>query len=526
MVELAILIGIFSFIIYGLGLLGMLGVLGILIPISLAGLFILFIFKIRKNRKTIYRELKSIKDDKLSLFLLILLLAGVLVNLIGALGPELGFDALWYHLTIPKIYLQSNKIFFIPGGLFYYSAMPKLTEMLYLASLVYFPLGFGAKFIHFLFGIFTLIVLYRLSRRYLDSKYSILVLILFYSSLVVGWESVTAYVDLARTFFELLVFVLFVNWLDNKKNNLILIESSVMLGLAVGVKLLSLITIPFYLFAIYIFSKNIKITLKYLVVCIAVSLPWFVFSFLNTGNPVYPVFSKILDSSHNLVFNPFFQINELWRLFYRSSDPVSPIFLIFLPVVLIEYIKLRKTKKTSGIINIMTGLFLFSIICFVIIPKTGGSRFVLPFLPIWSLLFVLIISKSREFYKKTLFLLVIFVALINTGYRLLANRKYIPYLLGKETVEEFLIDNLNFTNGDFLDIDGEIKNITKSNNIVIHGSHNLFYADFPFTHQSFSKEGKIYDYIVTQEQENNERSSKLLLSNEKTKVKLYLNINK
>lgn len=537
MAEFAFLVGIFSFFVYGLGLLGpsRLGraeaesitvVLKILIPFAVFGLLLLFFLKIKKNKKVIAKEIKSLKKEKHNRFLFFLLLAGIIVNLVGVFGPELGFDALWYHLTIPKIYLQSDKIFFIPGGLYYYSAMPKLMEMVYLASLIYSPMGFGAKFIHFLFGPFTLIVLYRLSKKYLNFKNSILVLILFYSSLVVGWESITAYVDLARCFFELLTFVLFINWLDSKKNNLVLMESAIMLGLSVGVKLLSLLTVPFYLIMIYIFTKSIKIVIKYLIICIAISLPWFVFSFLNTGNPVYPVFSGILDQTHKILLNPFLQINELWKLFYRSTNPVSPVFLIFLPVVFMEYLRLRKMKQNSRIINILAGYFLFSLICFMIIPKTGSARFILPFLPVWSLFFVLIISKSGDFYKKLLLYLIIITAFINTGYRFLANKKYLAYLFGKETAETFLIKNLNFENGDFLDINGEIKNITKNNNIEIRGSHNLFYADFPFTHQSFSKEGKIYDYIVTQGQEINEKNLKLLLSNEKTKVKLYMNLKK
>ena len=49
--------------------------------------------------------------NKLELVLIVILLTQGIINLIGALGPELGFDALWYHLTLPKIYLSEGKIF-------------------------------------------------------------------------------------------------------------------------------------------------------------------------------------------------------------------------------------------------------------------------------------------------------------------------------------------------------------------------------------------------------------------------------
>jgi len=61
--------------------------------------------------------------------MMILIVLQAFVNIIGVFGPELAFDALWYHLTLPKLYLVHHSIFFIPGGLLYYSGMPKIAEM-------------------------------------------------------------------------------------------------------------------------------------------------------------------------------------------------------------------------------------------------------------------------------------------------------------------------------------------------------------------------------------------------------------
>ena len=41
-------------------------------------------------------------------WLFVILIGQILVNLIGALGPELGFDALWYHLTEAKLFWQAS----------------------------------------------------------------------------------------------------------------------------------------------------------------------------------------------------------------------------------------------------------------------------------------------------------------------------------------------------------------------------------------------------------------------------------
>ncbi|MDP3987959.1 MAG: hypothetical protein Q8P80_02340, partial [Candidatus Levybacteria bacterium] len=167
MFALAILIGIYSYLIFGLGLWSLLTKENISILTFL--FFFLLIVLNKKYFRSSFKCFKTFKQwrkitDKFTLIILIILGAQMIVNLIGALGPEISFDALWYHLTLPKMYLLSGSISHIPGGLLYYSDMPKLGEMLYAL-----PLSFGsqtgAKLIHFSFGLLSLAALYFLSRK-------------------------------------------------------------------------------------------------------------------------------------------------------------------------------------------------------------------------------------------------------------------------------------------------------------------------------------------------------------------------
>ncbi|PJA22446.1 hypothetical protein COX59_02860, partial [Candidatus Beckwithbacteria bacterium CG_4_10_14_0_2_um_filter_47_25] len=82
------------------------------------------------------------KPDRLFLGLLIIQ-AGV--NLVGALGPELGFDALWYHLSEAQLFLQRGSIAPIPGNLLYWSGLPRLGELIYM----FLP----GKLVHWAFGL-------------------------------------------------------------------------------------------------------------------------------------------------------------------------------------------------------------------------------------------------------------------------------------------------------------------------------------------------------------------------------------
>ena len=210
MFQAAILIGIYSYIIFALGLLGLLYKNTIILVTII---FIVSVFLSRKSLLTIVlhsmveytskifeinsisKLKKVISKDKLRSLLTFLLLVQIVINLIGALAPERAFDALWYHLTIPKLYLQSHSIYHIPGGLLYYSDMPKLVEMIYTAALA-FGSEITAKMIHYFFGVLSLITIFLLGKKYLSQKTALISVLIFYSNPVVSWQSTTAFVDL------------------------------------------------------------------------------------------------------------------------------------------------------------------------------------------------------------------------------------------------------------------------------------------------------------------------------------------
>lgn len=540
MFSLAILIGIYSYSIFSLG------VLGLIYKPIIASLTIILIFAsgfyyrnkiISFFKKTISLKKKNTlislrnlynytnKNRFQSLLILILILQ-LLVNLIGVLGPEISFDALWYHLTLPKLYILWHGIFHIPGNLLFYSDMPKLTEMLYIPPLL-FGNETGAKFIHFMFGISTLIVIYKLSRKYLSKNFSLLAALIFYSNLVVGWESITGYIDLARTFFEVLALWGFLKWAENKQRKWIII-SGIMLGLAISSKVIALesvfIFIPLFIYLYLVNKEKIKYLINnILIFCgfsVLIPLPWFIFAYINTGNPFYPFFSKNIDIGTGFSLPNISNImNDLLNLFIYSNDPISPVYLAVLPLLIIFFTKAKREFKIIYIYSLL-GLLLW-----YLTPRIGGGRFILPYLPAFSVLVVYAVSRLKDINLKNFLLTVIvFICLISISYRALANKKYVPVVFGYETKSEFLIKNLNFSFGDFYDTDDYFKNnIKSSDKVLLYGFHNLYYVDFPFIDSSFVKKGDKFNYIVVQ---NNVLPEKFnnwqqIYYNPITKVKLY-----
>ena len=516
MFLVALIIGLYSYLIFFLGILDLL-YKNIIISLSIVYFSVVFIFILKSKAINIgFTKTKLSKYSKLFLFLIFIQAA---VNLIGALGPELSFDALWYHLTIPKFFLENHKIFHIPGNLLYYSDLPKNIDLIYLFALS-FSNEILAKIIHFSFGLLSILALFKLSRKFLNQEFSLLSCLIFYSNLVVGWQSTTSYVDLGRTFFEIVAIYKFLLWIDRKKLKY-LIYSAIMVGFSLSVKISAFNSIGIFILLITLiylnkkinFSKYIKSISKFIFYSLLVPLPYFLFSYFHTDNPIYPLFEK----NFSLIYdsNPISILN----LFLFASDPINPVYLIFLPLIILFFKRFEYKAK------ILIFYSVFSIILWFIISSGGGSRFILPYLPAFSILAVISISFIKnKVFKKYLLILILMISISSIGYRALANKKYIPVILNRETKSEFLTKNLNFSFGDFYDTDGYFKkNIRREDRVLLYGFHNLYYVDFAYIDSSWVKKGDKFNYIAVQNSTLPERflDWKEIYYNSKTKVRLY-----
>ncbi len=518
MFELALAIGIYSYLILALGLLGKLYLLPVaLVTLLFWGWFSWFFFT--KGDKIGWGSQKKFFASKLGLLLLFLLLIQAIISLIGALGPELSFDALWYHLTLPKLYVSQQGIFHLPGGLLYYSATPRLMEMLYTAALL-FRDEILAKLIHWLFGLLSALALFKLLRRSLDDKFSLLGTAIFYTLLVVGWQSTTAYVDLARTFFELLALTYFLRWLEEKGNGLL--KSGLMMGLSLCTKLLSLETLFIFLILILISSREkLRNSVQFLGASLGVALPWYLLAYLNTGNPFYPLFTGWFERGQigdwGGLWRPLIFLTSPWQVTFDLDNLLTPVFLILLPLVIIKIRQQDKITKTVALYSLLGYLFWF-------LTPPFTARYLLPFVPAMIFVFLQTLSSHSKAVQKIAISAIILACLLNLGSRAMATRKFLPVVLGKETKEAFLTQNLNFDYGDFYDIDGFFKENIKENDLVlIYNIHNLYYVDFPFIHESWARPGTYFTHILVKEMDLPQEweNLELIYENKTTKVKLY-----
>ncbi|MDP1743838.1 MAG: hypothetical protein Q8L51_03545 [Candidatus Amesbacteria bacterium] len=93
MFALAVSIGILSYALMALGLLGIL---------SNETIFIVAVIYLCTSPLWFPSPKLGEGTKRRGIILFGIVIIQALINLIGALGPELGFDALWYHLPIPQ----------------------------------------------------------------------------------------------------------------------------------------------------------------------------------------------------------------------------------------------------------------------------------------------------------------------------------------------------------------------------------------------------------------------------------------
>ncbi|GDX61914.1 hypothetical protein LBMAG33_2240 [Candidatus Levyibacteriota bacterium] len=494
MFSFAFLITLYSYTIFFIGIIGLL-YKNVIVSISLFYSFIAIYLFLKKKLYILSLKINS----KIEVLFISIISLQALINIIGALGPELSFDSLWYHLTLPKLYLLNNRIMFIPGGLLYYSAMPKLSEMIYLGILAIKSEVF-VKICHYFFGIFSIIALFNFSKKIYSRTISLIIVTIFYSNLVVAWESITSYIDLIRTFYEILAFISFYNWIEYK-NKRWLVYSAILLGSAISVKIISFFSLIIYFILIIVNFINHKSSIYnlfinlfiYIFIALIIPLPWFIFSYINTGNLIYPFFNLL---NHAILIDlPSSFVNFIYKiilLFLRSPDPISPLYFIFIPLIFIY------KSKNKNIIYFYIYAFIALLAC-ILTSSTGGSRFLMPYLPIWTLIIGDVIQNIYNIkFKKFIIIIIIIFSFISVPYRFIANIRFIPVILGLESKNNFLKNNLNFNFGDFYDIDGYLdKKINYNDSVLIYDIHNLYYIDFPYIHESWLKKNDKYNFIIS-----------------------------
>jgi hypothetical protein len=268
-----------------------------------------------------------------------LLIAGiVLVTLCAcsvALLPGLDWDDAVYHLNLPKIWLRHQGFVRVPYHL--YSSWPLNFELLYSLGMI-FDDHVVSKLIHFGFGLLLLCAIASYARSRGSAIAGICAVVLFLANQTVLFEFTTANVELGFAFFFLLAFVLLERHLEGGGRRELLL-SAVCCGYLAGAKFTGLFVLLAMLLLLLVSGLSRRASAKalasdgllYAAVSLALAVPWYLKSFLTTGDPFHPMGYAIFGGPEWSA-----ALNEQLHAWYRSMGMGrSPWDYLMLPLRLV-----------------------------------------------------------------------------------------------------------------------------------------------------------------------------------------------
>jgi len=220
---------------------------------------------------------------------------GLLMLTLGglrALAPPLMWDALVYHLTLPKLYTAAHQLKLSADILF--TGMPQLTEMLYTAATLLRG-EIAAQMLGWIFGaLLTLGLVAHASQIFKDENLAALAPAILFSSFTLALSLAWAYADLLLMLFTLAMLITLRQWrLSHERRWLWL--SGILVGFALGCKYIGLLVVIAGVAMILLTSleQSFRVRARAAVIfaglALIVFLPWLIKNWIFTGSPTYPL---------------------------------------------------------------------------------------------------------------------------------------------------------------------------------------------------------------------------------------------
>lgn len=226
----------------------------------------------------------------------------VLANLVRALYPPTGFDALNYQLPAVERYLEHHALTF-PTDL-RFAAGPALVPVLFVFAGA---LGgdIAIQLVSFGMGLLTATAVYALAARAFGANVATLATALFYTTPIVGWLSAEAYVDLGLALFLAVALHGVLVRLDGGDIGWAWM-AGLLAGAALGTRYLAVAAV--ILMAMDLLSAPAAASLQgrgdrfracglFLAGVILIALPWYVRNLVESGDPIYPMAGGVVGES-------------------------------------------------------------------------------------------------------------------------------------------------------------------------------------------------------------------------------------
>ena len=322
-----------------------------------------------------------------------------------ALAPPLHFDALTYHLALPRLYLLAGNMVYTPDNVFW--GMPQQIEMLYTLAMA---LG-GAEAATILgwgLGVLTLLGLLGYIKEKINLRAGWVAVACLLGGRSLAISLAWGYTEWPVMWYGLGMIVALDMWRDSSKRSYLLLAAA-LAGFALGSKYTAgqLLLIGLVIIAWEGFRKHDRRTLANLVLFGALaallSVPWWIKNWLATSNPFYPLLfpsgamsqarleyysGSIWGSWLDMLILPW-QVT-VWGMEGREgfSWSIGPLLLGFGTIFWVGWQARRAEEKrliSTAVIATVSGFIIWAIA-----SRLNGlliqSRLYLVFFPAWAIL--------------------------------------------------------------------------------------------------------------------------------------------
>lgn len=283
----------------GLGMLGIFwlaaGLLGAITPLTGWIGFGIGLLGLRRSIRAWLHDWKSLGDAWHNAGRFGRLLGGYTLAVLGitlpaALAPPIAFDALTYHLTLPRMYVLAGRFTYVPEIMFW--GMPQTGEMLYTWAML---LG-GERLpavLGWAVGGLALVGMLGLAQRSLNPDAGFLAPAALVSGYTLAAALPRAYVDWLAILFGVAWLAAIEHWAAKKERGWLLL-AGVLAGMALGTK---------YTAGILLVCGSVVILWRlrweirpasaalgaYLASGVLTVAPWLIKNWVYTGSPIYPL---------------------------------------------------------------------------------------------------------------------------------------------------------------------------------------------------------------------------------------------
>lgn len=404
-------------------------------------------------------------------FLLVIALSLFYIFTTNALVPPVETDEIAYHLAIPKLYAQSHTLSYIPYIV--YSNWPLATEMLFLVTLIL-DSDLAAHLITWGMHLFTLMLLFAFARRLWGVRAGWSATAIHSTLPMVEVLAGTALIETALAFYTLLSVYALWRW-SYSRNTSWLLCAAFFAGAVAATKLNGAyvaILLGVIVAFIDVFVRRLgkwRVLKHFMIfggVSFMVVLPWYLKTWIQTGNPFWPAAIEYLGGRDwdalgveyltnfvRLPNWPWSLVNWLRLPWHLTVDPTKfggryqfgPLLLASLPFTIGAYCRNKTYRHAMALLGgICIG---FYVLWFF---TTHQARFMMPIVPILALLSAVgidrVFARHSWGYAVLRVLLLLYLLSQTVLFSPVRQERFVmaaPYLTNAQSREDYLFDQLN-----------------------------------------------------------------------------------